>query len=240
MWIFAPFGLIMPAIRRPERVPEGDTRTIQIRARRKVDIERFRDEFMAPDTVGEIIATPTFDYNFRAYCTPEDFAAGVAKLMLTIDYEKFKPTAERYEGNKSYHDVLNSIWGTVCRLNQPWQGLPPLVAPYKPKGTFGGYVSKYPWSAKAPKSLGERLDEELPESHLESGWDPSGDSAEVLDWLTTDYTQGIRQYDPRELEQLTDADYAEFAALADLPARPGRANRRRLRRARRRAESASV
>jgi hypothetical protein len=182
MWIFAPFGLIMPSIRPPATVPEGDLRTIQIRTRREVDLTRFRDEFMAPGTVGEIIATPTFDYNFRAYCTPEDLAAGVAKLMLTVDYEKFKPTAERYSDNSTYHSVLNSIWGSVCRLNQPWQGLPSWTNYRSTPATGKGYAWARPSTGtfEPRRSLDSALAEELPESHLES-----------TDWSSSDEFLGI-------------------------------------------------
>ncbi len=120
MWVMTGFGILMPAIRPPKTVPEDDNRTIQVRSRRAKDLDILRDEYMG-DELGPTIATPEFDYNYRAYCTPEAWGRALYNMAQDIDYEKFKPTTDRYNDHE-LHAVYNSIWGTVCRLNAPWGG----------------------------------------------------------------------------------------------------------------------
>lgn len=132
MWVMTPFGILMPALRPPDTVPEGDVQTLQIRTRRRKDLEILRDEYMG-EALGEIIHTPTFDYNYRAYCTPQAFSDALGKMTHAIDYERFKPTTEAKYKDAELHSVYNSIWGTVTRLGEPWEGL-------KFKGTSGSSV----------------------------------------------------------------------------------------------------
>jgi len=112
------FGILMPSIRPPKTVPLGDSRTIQVRARREQDLEILRDEYMG-DELGPIMVTPEFDYNFRAYCTPEAFGRAMFQLSVEIDYEKFKPTTDRYN-DWELHSVYNKIWGVMLDLNGAW------------------------------------------------------------------------------------------------------------------------
>lgn len=134
MWVFADFGLLMPA-----SIPALDSKhlsakdrdalsvwsyggiyDLQVRARAKEHLQHFMDNYMEVGTFNpEMHATPEMDYNFRFYTTRKAFAQAMALVIEEIDYEKFKPTAERYSWGKQYHSVLNSIWGTVCRLGAP-------------------------------------------------------------------------------------------------------------------------
>lgn len=118
MWVMTSFGILMPSLRPPKTVPLGDNRTLQVRTRREQDLDILRDEYMG-DQLGPTIATPDFDYNYRAYCTPEAFGQAVYQLSLDINFEKFKPTTMRY-GDSELHGVYNRIWTTVCQLNDPW------------------------------------------------------------------------------------------------------------------------
>lgn len=117
MWMMTSFGILMPAVRPPHTVPEGDNRTMQVRAREEAYLQILRDDYMG-DTLGETLATPDKDYQFRAYCTPEDFAAAAAKIVMDIDYAKFKPTTARYEdrlgkkGEATLHGLYNAMWST--------------------------------------------------------------------------------------------------------------------------------
>ena len=146
MWAFTSFGILMPAIRPPHTVEEGDDKTMQIRTRRKIDLEILRDEYMG-DQLGEIIHTPKFDYNYRAYCRPEDFAAVMAKIVMEIDYEKYKPTILTKYKDHDLHGVTNSVWGTMCRLGTPWEGL-------KSTGSYKGAWtgSSYSWGGSRSSS----------------------------------------------------------------------------------------
>jgi hypothetical protein len=134
MWLFLPEGLIMPSEFPREKadpafMDEAGLFDIQVRARTKSHLENFLrdrvDPFDLPHSA--IQATPGMDYNFRFYIARKDLAVAVADAVLSLNYRKFKPTAEdRYEDGtpmyaegREYHSVLNSIWGTVCRLGSP-------------------------------------------------------------------------------------------------------------------------
>lgn len=134
MWIFAPGGLLMPSTFPrdkvdPQYMNEADTFDLQVRVRAKSHLDNFVRDFLDPMALehSEIQATPGMDYNFRLYMSKKDFATAMAAMVFDIDYDKFKPTAERrdeegallYKEGKEYHSVLNSIWGTVCRLGSP-------------------------------------------------------------------------------------------------------------------------
>jgi hypothetical protein len=119
MWICTPFGILMPAVRPAKHIPEGDNRTMQVRARQREYLDLFRKHY-CPE-LGESINFPNQDYQWKAYCTPEQLAAAMGKLMLAIDFEKFKPetfnprwglsTALRGE----LHSCYNSMWTTQLR-----------------------------------------------------------------------------------------------------------------------------
>lgn len=152
MWIFLPGGLLMPAAFPADKVdekylgPEADY-DLQIRARVESHLTNFIRDYMPEDSYSEIQKTPEMDYNFRFYCRAEVFAEAMKAAVMDIDYLKFKPTAEdkyedgtvKYADGKKYHSVLNSIWGTVCRLGSPggvWA-----KGPYKPRPYTGSYLS---------------------------------------------------------------------------------------------------
>lgn len=106
------FGILMPAIRPPDTVKEGDECTLQIRARRAKDLDILRARYM-PGTLGETIHTPKFDYEFRAYCRPQDFAEAMYLMVMEINYKKFKPTTESIYKDRELHTCYNSIWSVV-------------------------------------------------------------------------------------------------------------------------------
>ena len=120
IWIFANFGLIMPAAVEMDvadpKFTEGKY-DLQVRGRVEEHVRYFMDTYMEPGTFhNEIQKTPQNDYNLRFYTTHEAFAQGLVKAVMDIDYRKFKPTAERFSWGHKYHDVLNSIWGVVLNL----------------------------------------------------------------------------------------------------------------------------
>lgn len=117
----------MPATRPAHTIDLQDDKTLQIRSRREKDLNILREEYMG-DALGETMATPGFDYNFRAYCTPEAWGEALYEMSVEIDYSKFKPTTARYEDDE-LHEVYNSMWATVCRLNAPWSLDPKAKAP---------------------------------------------------------------------------------------------------------------
>ncbi len=119
-WIMTSFGILMPAIRPPKTVDPGDERTLQIRTRREHELTILRAQYM-PRTLGPTLHTPTFDYEYRAYCTPEAFAFAMARLITEIDYTKFKPTVKERYYDLELYDTYNSIWGVVSRHLSVWE-----------------------------------------------------------------------------------------------------------------------
>lgn len=121
MFICASWGMLMPALRPPHTVPDGDLQTIQIRTRRKKDLEILRDKYMS-NTLGEIQHTPNMDYNYRAYCTPADLGIALMLIAQDINYVKFKETAKTQYEDASLYNVYNSFWGTATQLGAPYEG----------------------------------------------------------------------------------------------------------------------
>jgi hypothetical protein len=123
MWICTPFGILMPAVRPAKVIPAGDNRTMQVRARHKEYLDIFRERY-CPE-MGESIHFPNMDYQWKAYCTPQQLAAATAKMMLDIDYEKFKPESsntKKWSGDKTslpagksdqLHGLYNGIWSQM-------------------------------------------------------------------------------------------------------------------------------
>ncbi len=111
MWLMTSFGILMPSLRPEKYTPDWDDRKLQIRARRSKDLDILRAEYMK-GSLGGTIYTPDKDYEYRAYCTHEAWAIACMKLMMEIDYVKFKPTTDRYRDHR-LHSVYNRIWGVV-------------------------------------------------------------------------------------------------------------------------------
>jgi hypothetical protein len=114
MWMFAAFGVLMPAARPAKYTPKGDPRTMQIRSRRAQDLDILRALHMQ-GTLGRTIHTPDKDYEYRAYCKPEDFAWAVFDMILKIDYTKFKPETDNF-ADEEHHSFLMSVWSTYLRM----------------------------------------------------------------------------------------------------------------------------
>jgi len=111
MWICTSFGILMPSVRPAGTVPAGDDRVIQVRARRRQDLEILKAKYMG-DKLGEIQALVGTDYEYRAYCTKADWATAMAQMSLDIDYTKFKPTTDRYKDHR-LHTLYLRMWGAI-------------------------------------------------------------------------------------------------------------------------------
>ncbi len=108
MWMFAPFGVLMPAMRPEKYLPKGDLRTLQIRSRRAQDLDILRALYMQGQ-LGPTLHTPDKDYEYRAYCKPEDFAWAVFDMIMKIDYTKFKPETDNFSDHK-LHSFYTQVW----------------------------------------------------------------------------------------------------------------------------------
>lgn len=112
MWVMTSYGAFFPALRPADTVPPGDDRTMQVRARRRVDLHRLRQLHM--HDLGPTYEVPDSDYEFRANCTPEALAAAMARIAMDIDYVKFKPTTERYRDDQ-LHGAYLDVWAVLLR-----------------------------------------------------------------------------------------------------------------------------
>jgi hypothetical protein len=243
MWAMTSFGILMPAIRPPKTLKSGDTRTLQIRARRAKDLDILRAKYM-PGTLGETIFTPDMDYEYRAYCEPPAFAMAMARMIVEeVDYQKFKPTTEDRYGDKELHDAYNAIWGVVStRFSTKWHqdsywkkyGDGSSTSGNSGIGSYTG-TGYYSGSRSASGPVGTEYTSGKASAanpapyemaQLPSGtddWDYRDDAPEPSDdpyWLARDVERVLAEHDRRSTaaddlsaEHLTDEEAANLAAI---------------------------
>lgn len=111
MWIMTSWGVLMPGERPKEHTPAGDNRVIQIRARRRIELERVCAFYPETGLKKEDIVYFDFtDYEFRIYATRAQFADLVSRITLDVDYVKFKSSTEKFN-EKKLHAFYNRVWG---------------------------------------------------------------------------------------------------------------------------------
>jgi hypothetical protein len=116
MWIMTNFGIIMPTALPKTSQAHRDGWELQVRARDRVALQKFRARHMSMFTTSGIEPTPEMDYEYRFYCSRDDFAAALDAMVADIDYEKFKPTVMRKgNGGRGLQNLYNSIWYVVAR-----------------------------------------------------------------------------------------------------------------------------
>jgi hypothetical protein len=110
MFVGTYFGLFMPGLR-PNK-PTDDPRDLQVRSRRAVDLDRLRELYL-PE-LGETLALKGHDYQFRAYCTREQWGEALKRIALDIDYTKFKdsPVKSGFRDHK-LSSVYMRIWSAT-------------------------------------------------------------------------------------------------------------------------------
>lgn len=127
MMIGTSFGVFYPTLRSPKTIAEGDDRTVQIRARRRSDLEMLREHYIP--NMGETLAFKNSDYQFRAFCTPDELANALARLALDMDYTAFKHTpVDRYRDTRLLH-LYEAFWSAHLRAfpsgsvySRSWRG----------------------------------------------------------------------------------------------------------------------
>jgi hypothetical protein len=91
MWIFTPFGFF--SVTEPR---DGDGDTLQVRARVRADLVALKKQYMPK--LGKIFSHVGTDYPYRSFISKYDFAEGMAKIVLSIDYSNFKATVDKKQG----------------------------------------------------------------------------------------------------------------------------------------------
>jgi len=111
MIVATSFGMFMPALRPAKSIPPGDNRTLQVRSRRKIDLDRLRALYL-PD-LGPTIQLPKTDYQYRAYCTLAQWGEALALMALDINYTKFKDTPLNYFKDSALSYAYSRIWSAA-------------------------------------------------------------------------------------------------------------------------------
>jgi hypothetical protein len=111
MWVMTSWGVLMPGLRPKEHVPAGDNREIQIRARRRIELERVCAFYPELELRKEDIVYFDFtDYEYRIFCTKEQLGSLLALIAMDVNYVKFKSSTERFKEEK-LHLFYNRVWG---------------------------------------------------------------------------------------------------------------------------------
>lgn len=156
MWIITPDGFYS-AVRKP------GTDHLTVRARSGPDLDRLRERWL-PELGSNEFGTGT-DYPVRATCSHREFADGLGRIALAIDYSNFKNRVGKELG-PGRASICSKVWSDLRAIEQetvdssPFPAAPPrTVRAYgglildenrrkillrEPARHFGGYVWTYP------------------------------------------------------------------------------------------------
>lgn len=114
-------GVYMPGLRPPGTYdPERDPRELQVRARRRQDLEILRRTHL-PE-LGKTIRLRGTDYEYRAYCTRAQWGQALARIAEGIEYVKFKDTARDDQLHRLYLSMWSTILTHLSRRPLGWRG----------------------------------------------------------------------------------------------------------------------
>lgn len=108
MWVITPEVCVSVVA----KDPTGEGR-LCVRARTRGDLERLRRRYCPQLTLA--VKDAGTDYEWRAYCTPEEWAEAAARLALAVDYPNMKDRVT----NDHRHDVYLDVWVALRRLARP-------------------------------------------------------------------------------------------------------------------------
>jgi hypothetical protein len=157
MWTLTNFGAFSTTLRDVKSVPRGDDRLLQVRARRAKHLLELKNRYMP--MVGEIVRKPDRDYEFRFYCTHDDWALAVARMAQDINYGNFKNSVK----DRDLHDAYIRVWSALYNA-----------------------LATNKISLKRKPRRGKKLTREPIQTNIWEGWedvdyDPSHDRRSALD-----------------------------------------------------------
>ena len=172
MWIFTVDGLVMPASvtsGADKRLTRGCRLNLQVRARDKEQLARFRRRFFhkkfcdnkGQAQVSAIQMTPTFDYQYRFYTTRAVFSLVLADAVMEIDYPKFKPAAGLV-GGRAYESALNRVWDSLARDYGAWGREGALARRYAEFDQEMPTIPREEWSDHMRALADRKRDDEVP------------------------------------------------------------------------------
>lgn len=103
------FGFYVPALIPVEHRTPGDDRILQVRTRRAVDLDRLRESYL-PDLGETVVLKGGSDFQFRAYCTLEQWGLALYWASLDIDYINEKNGAKTKYHDGPLYNLFEKIW----------------------------------------------------------------------------------------------------------------------------------
>jgi len=187
MWLFTQVGYLSIVQKR------GD-RKLCVRARRRSDLDRFRETYCKSMT--PTIATPSADYGFRAYIGRKALINAMRRVVKDIIYDNFKSQVAKVQGYDStgpYHDV----WSATRKMTD------------KKPSAGGGRGDLF----SPPSSFGSRS---LPPA-TPRGWQDSNTTGDGVEFDITDDDRDIPPADPIEVmaSALSQEELEEIAQSMD-------------------------
>lgn len=107
MWVMTSFGAFSATQRDERELKRGDERYLQVRARRAKHLKELKRRYIP--NASDIVRLAHRDYEFRIYCTHDEWALALARLAQEIDYGNFKNTVK----DKDLHDAYIRVWSAL-------------------------------------------------------------------------------------------------------------------------------
>jgi hypothetical protein len=104
MWLFTTTGFFTVVNHNKQE------NTLIVRARVKKDLKDLKRDYM-PE-LSKITFHLDYDYPYRSMISHEDFGKGMAKLVMDINYEKFKTEVGRRQGF-ARSSLYTSVWSKM-------------------------------------------------------------------------------------------------------------------------------
>jgi hypothetical protein len=112
MWTLTNFGAFSTTLRDAKDVKNGDERLLQVRARRAKHLRELKNRYMP--SAGEVVRLRHRDYEFRIYCTHDDWALAVARMAQDINYGNFKDSVEDHDLHRAYMRVWSALYDALA------------------------------------------------------------------------------------------------------------------------------
>jgi hypothetical protein len=119
MWVLAPEAVVSIVVPEPTdpllaHARPGDE--LVVRARCEADLDHLRSNVMP--NLGPTVSTvdTARDYPFRAFVSRADLAAGLAQLVMDLDYMNVKSEVQRLHGPGSRVAAFSQVWSALLAL----------------------------------------------------------------------------------------------------------------------------
>lgn len=101
-------------------VQKENTDFLTVRSRVKSDLDSLRHRYMP--TLSPTVSYAASDYPHRATINRLDFAEGLKKIALDIDYDNFKNEVAKKQGHERAH-VYGRVWADLLALENVEENL---------------------------------------------------------------------------------------------------------------------